>query len=104
MRDCAILWYDNGMKEGVLAKITISLPDDYLKAIETERQATRESRSEFLRRAVQTLLRKERERVDIERYVRGYMRDPETAEELGWVEDASQDVLDEYPWPIEAGP
>ena len=85
-----------------MAKIAISLPDDYLQAIETERQATGETRSEFLRRAVDVLLRREREREDIERYVQGYQRDPETPEELGWVEEASRPVLEEYPWPDEA--
>ena len=31
----------------------------------------------------------------------GYLEDPETDEELGWVEVASQEVLAEYPWQAE---
>ena len=85
-----------------MAKIAISLPDDILKDIEDERLAAGETRSEFFRRAVKAYFQNKRKREDIERYVRGYLEQPETEEELAWVEAASQAVLAEYPWEEEA--
>jgi metal-responsive CopG/Arc/MetJ family transcriptional regulator len=85
-----------------MAKIAISLPDDILKDIEDERLAAGETRSEFFRRAVKAYFQNKRKREDIERYVRGYLEQPETEEELAWVEAASQAVLAEYPWEDEA--
>lgn len=43
-------------------KITISLPEDLLERIEKERMARGESRSEFFRHAIESFLRRERER------------------------------------------
>ena len=79
-------------------KIAISLPGELLQGVESHRRASGESRSEFFRRAVETLLHREREREAIEQYIQGYRRHPETPEELGWVEEASKGVLSEYPW------
>ena len=81
-----------------MAKIAISLPDDVLQEVEKERNASGETRSEFFRRAVKALLKREREREAVEQYVRAYQEMPETEEELGWVEAAAQSVLEEYPW------
>ena len=55
-----------------MAKIAISLPDEVLEAVEKERLAKGESRSQFFRRAAEEQLRRERERKDIEQYIRGY--------------------------------
>ncbi len=84
------------------AKIAISLPEELLEEIEKERLTREVSRSEFFRRALETFLHQEREREAIEQYVQGYLRDPETADELGWVEATSQEVLTKYPWHHEA--
>ncbi len=81
-----------------MAKIAISLPDDVLQEVEKERNASGETRSEFFRRAVKALLKREREREAVEQYVRAYREKPETEEELAWVESASWEVLAEYPW------
>jgi len=67
-----------------MAKIAISLPEEMLQAVEKERLAKGESRSEFFRRAVEQLLRRELEREWDEQYVRAYLENPETAEELAW--------------------
>ena len=80
------------------AKIAISLPEELLEEIERESGASGVTRSEYLRRAVEAFLRREREREAIEQYIQGYLQHPETQEELGWVEAASQGVLEEYPW------
>ena len=81
-----------------MAKIAISLPDEVLREVEKERQSTGETRSEFFRQVIKAYFQSKRNKEDIERYVRGYQQFPETEEELGWIESASQAVLAEYPW------
>jgi len=81
-----------------MAKIAISLPDDVLRDVEKERQASGETRSQLFRRAIKDLLKREREREATEQYIRTYREMPETEEELAWVEAASKAVLEEYPW------
>lgn len=81
-----------------MAKIAISLPDEVFEVIEKEREATGESRSEFLRRAVETLIRKKKEQEEIERYIRGYQQYPETDEEIAFAKFASLQALAENPW------
>ncbi len=81
-----------------MAKIAISLPDAVFQAIERERSASGESRSQFLRRAVEGLLRRQRERQWDEQYVRGYQRYPERPTEIEGLQAASLPVLADLPW------
>ena len=69
-----------------MAKIAISLPDEVFQRIEEERQVRGESRSEFIRRAVDAFLRRQREREMDEQYVRAYRETPETADEIADIE------------------
>ena len=85
-----------------MAKIAISLPDEILQNIENERLAIGETRSEFFRRAVETYFVLQRKEKDNEEYIGGYLNDPESNAELGWVEGSAQNVLKEYPWDDEA--
>jgi metal-responsive CopG/Arc/MetJ family transcriptional regulator len=79
-------------------KVAISLPERMLAAIEQERKARGESRSEFFRRAAGRLLNQERESREVERYVRGYRTMPETAGEIEAMHRAGVAVLAEEPW------
>jgi metal-responsive CopG/Arc/MetJ family transcriptional regulator len=81
-----------------MAKIAISLPDEVLQVIEKERLTRGESRSEFFRRAVEQLLRREREREWDEQYVRAYQQYPETAEEIALAEATMGYAFAENPW------
>ena len=81
-----------------MAKIAISIPDDIHQAVEKERLATGESRSQFFRRAVEERLRRAKERELEEQYVRGYLDNPETPEGLEWVFRAGLETLAEDPW------
>ena len=81
-----------------MAKIAISLPDEMLEAVEKERLARGESRSQFFRRAAEEHLRRGREQELEEQYVRGYLENPETPEELEWVFKAGLEALAENPW------
>jgi len=83
---------------GKTAKIAISLPEDVLAAVEMERQAKGESRSEFFCRAVETRLKQERESSRIRDYVRGYRQYPESAQEVEAAHTVSSAVLAAEPW------
>jgi metal-responsive CopG/Arc/MetJ family transcriptional regulator len=80
------------------AKVAISLPEDVLAAVEMERQAKGESRSEFFRRAVEARLKQERESSAIRDYVRGYQQYPESAEEVEAAHRVDSAVLAAEPW------
>ena len=80
------------------AKIAISLPEDVLAAVERERMGSGESRSEFFRRAVELLLRRQREQEMNELYVRAYQQMPETEEEVEAAWRAASNILAEEHW------
>ena len=79
-------------------KVAISLPENFLKAIEKERKARGESRSEFFRRAAERLLKQEKESKAIEAYIHGYTTIPESPDEVEAVHQAGVNVLGEEPW------
>ncbi|MDD2252553.1 MAG: ribbon-helix-helix protein, CopG family [Dehalococcoidales bacterium] len=83
---------------GKSAKVAISLPGRILEAIEKERKASGESRSEFFRRAVERLLKEEQEAREIEKYVQGYKNIPETDEEVKAIHRIGVTVLAEESW------
>lgn len=81
-----------------VAKIAISLPEDFLEVIEKERKDKGESRSEFFRRAIEALLRQQRQRAAVEQYMQGYQQMPETPKEIQAAHRAGAAVLAEEPW------
>jgi metal-responsive CopG/Arc/MetJ family transcriptional regulator len=81
-----------------VAKIAISLPDSLFEAVEAAREVTGETRSEFLRRAAEQAIRKERDREQVRRYVEAYRRMPETEEEIQSALAVSGVVFAENPW------
>ena len=81
-----------------MAKIAISLPDEVLEAVEKERLAKGESRSQFFRRAAEERLRRERNRADIEQYIRGYPQYPETKEEIASAKSTLRYAFDDDSW------
>lgn len=85
-------------KTAKTTKIAISLPEDVLNAVEKEREESGESRSEFFRRAVETLLRRERDQSLSEQYVRAYQELPESPDEVEAARRAAGSILSEEPW------
>jgi metal-responsive CopG/Arc/MetJ family transcriptional regulator len=79
-------------------KVAISLPEHVLEAVEKERKARGESRSEFFRRAAEKLLKQEQESKSIEKYVQGYRAVPESSDEVEAVHRAGTAVLAQEPW------
>jgi len=82
---------------GKTAKVAISLPESILMAVEDERKARGESRSEFFRRAAEKLLKEEREALAVRQYLRGYLEMPESAEEVEAIHRAGITLLAEEP-------
>lgn len=83
---------------GKARKVAISLPDDTLRAVEEKRLALGESRSEFFRRAVEKLLKDERENTSIKDYLCAYRDMPESAGEIEAAQRLGSAVLAGEPW------
>ena len=81
-----------------MAKIAISLSEETLEAVEKERLANGLSRSEFFRRAVEEHLRRVKEREDVEQYIQGYLKYPETKEEIALAEATHHYAFDGESW------
>jgi metal-responsive CopG/Arc/MetJ family transcriptional regulator len=79
-------------------KVTISIPADILGEIEQGRKERRETRSAFIRAAIEHVVRERRTQGDIERYIRGYQEHPESDDEIASAEQLSRAVLAEEPW------
>lgn len=79
-------------------KIAISIPEELLTAVEREIKISGESRSQFFRRAVETLFKQRQGQVLKEQYIRGYRQMPETAEEVDAARLAANIILAEEVW------
>lgn len=80
------------------ARLTITLPRELIEAVDQERKARGEIRSQFLRRAIQALRQKERELPAVEQYVEGYRKLPESPEETELADRTGTAVLSGEPW------
>jgi len=80
------------------SKIAISLPEDVLTVIEIQRQESGESRSQFFRRAVDMLLKHQREQELSEQYLRAYREMPETKREIAAARRNARAILSQEPW------
>ena len=74
-----------------VAKVTISLPHAVLAAVDRQRQARDQSRSDYVRAAVERFL-------EDQQYIRGYQEYPETDEEVQSIHAAGQAVLVQESW------
>ena len=81
------------------AKITISLPVELLKAIAQRQEDRGETRSEVIAHLLEAALRREREQADVERYIRGYLEQPETEDEVAAIDRLSVEAATWDPWP-----
>lgn len=79
-------------------KVAISLTPTIFESVEKERHKRGESRSEFFRQAVEAFLRDLQQRKAVQRYVQGYLEQPEQAEEVDAIGMASYAALAGEPW------
>lgn len=74
------------------------MPKEALEIADRERRVTGETRSEFFRRALEALLRQERQRDAVERYQAGYVAEPEEDYEIDDLDRLGEEVLEREPW------
>ncbi|MCI0341150.1 MAG: ribbon-helix-helix protein, CopG family, partial [Planctomycetales bacterium] len=79
-------------------KFAASLPRELFARMERRRRRTRESRSAFVRRAIETLFRRWDEAALVKAYIEGYRRHPETPREGKALLAASAEALAAEPW------
>ena len=77
--------------------MAISLPDDLLRRVDRARRERKLSRSEYFRQAATNLLDLTGDH-DVDRYVRGYSKQPETPDEVEAARAASATGLAAEPW------
>ena len=80
-----------------VAKLSISLPNGLLQEVQ-EQIGDEESRSEAIARLLKFALRKKREERDVERYIQGYLEQPETEEEMRINYAFAIEALKSEPW------
>ena len=86
-------------------RLTIRLPTELLEEVDQTLDRTK-NRSALVRRLLEDALRaakqqhdrSAKEQRDIEAYIRSYTEQPQTEEELGWMDTLSVEALREVPW------
>ncbi|MBX3131277.1 MAG: hypothetical protein KF718_31445 [Polyangiaceae bacterium] len=79
-------------------KIGVSLDRSLLARAERLRQATGETRSALLSRALRQLLQLEAYEREVERYVAAYRAMPETSREIGEARKLARRAIADLPW------
>ena len=79
-------------------RIAISLSKDLARRVEAERKQTGETRSAFVRRAIEQRLREKARAAKVSAYTEGYRRTPETPAEARASEAAAAQLLAQEPW------
>jgi metal-responsive CopG/Arc/MetJ family transcriptional regulator len=82
-----------------VAKIAISLPLEILEAIERRQDERAETRSQVIAELLAAALRREQEQADVERYIKGYLEQPETDEEVAALDGLAVEAARRDPWP-----
>ena len=80
-------------------KITISLPKELLAAVEDCQKERSETRSEVITHLLEAALQREREKADVERYIRGYREQPDTEDEVALTDRLAVEAASRDPWP-----
>jgi len=82
-----------------VAKITISLPTALLEAVAHRQEERGETRSEVIAHMLEAELRREREQADVDRYIRGYLEQPEADEDGAAIDRLAVEAATRDPWP-----
>ena len=79
-------------------KVAISIPKELFRAIEQARKKNRKGRSAVVQDALRRWLKEQQEARDIQRYIEGYRRMPETRREIEEAEAMARDSWAEWEW------
>jgi len=82
-----------------MAQLVTRLDDDLVAQLDALiEEGVIQSRSDAVRQALQTLVDRHRRRRTAEAIVSGYERRPQTADEVGWADDATVRMIADEPW------
>jgi metal-responsive CopG/Arc/MetJ family transcriptional regulator len=79
-------------------RLTISLPSNLLKSLDTKLMRPDETRSAAIRRILDEALRDIDEQEQVKQWIQAYESQPQTEDEFGWMEETSLESLSELPW------
>ncbi len=79
-------------------RIAISLPKQILQAVERLRRQTGETRSGLIQRAIREMLAGSAKSARVRQYVEGYVRNPESGEEIRAAQASALKLLAAEPW------
>ena len=82
---------------GGITRFTVSVPSDLLDTVDRV-FGKGTTRSALVRKLFEDALRAADERHKVEEYIEGYRNDPQTEEELGWLDEVTVRSLREVPW------
>ena len=83
----------------LVAKVAVSIPLSTLRAVEQARRRLRRSRSAIVTEALEAWLRARAVGVADRRYISGYLRHPETPEEVAASEALAMEAMASWePW------
>ena len=80
------------------ARLTVTVPSALLAAVDECLVKNGESRSAVVRRLLEEAVWEARERAEDEQYIRAYREQPQTEDELGWVDQVALQIFAENPW------
>jgi metal-responsive CopG/Arc/MetJ family transcriptional regulator len=83
---------------GATSRFTVSVPTRLLEAVDRKLVKGDETRSAVVRRLLEEAVCEVDEQEDVQRWIRGYEENPQTDEELGWVDHVVCQVAAELPW------
>jgi metal-responsive CopG/Arc/MetJ family transcriptional regulator len=81
-----------------VVRVTLSLPDSLLHALDDRLTRDGESRSAAVRRLLELALHTLDEQGEVDQYIAGYREQPQTEDEFGWSDDVVRERLAEVPW------
>lgn len=79
-------------------KVAISLPKEEFRALEKRRRQLKQSRSAVIAKAIRQWLKAQQEAEDVQRYVEGYQKYPETEEEMAEAAALARMALADVEW------
>nr|BAL56657.1 ribbon-helix-helix protein, copG family protein [uncultured Acetothermia bacterium]BAL59326.1 ribbon-helix-helix protein, copG family protein [Candidatus Acetothermum autotrophicum] len=79
-------------------KVAISLPKEEFRALEKRRRQLKQSRSAVIAKAIRHWLKAQQEAEDVQRYVEGYQKYPETEEEMAEAAALARMALADVEW------
>nr|BAL56858.1 ribbon-helix-helix protein, copG family protein [uncultured Acetothermia bacterium] len=79
-------------------KVAISLPKEEFRALEKRSRQLKQSRSAVIAKAIRHWLKAQQEAEDVQRYVEGYQKYPETEEEMAEAAALARMALADVEW------